>query len=46
MRSGRKNQPLLWRSPMGPISISYAIPLRTQPFDETERLQFSFGGQF
>ena len=37
---------LLWRSPMGPISISYAIPLRTQPFDETERLQFSFGGQF
>ncbi|MFC7300749.1 outer membrane protein assembly factor BamA [Cognatiluteimonas weifangensis] len=37
---------LLWRSPMGPISISYAIPLRTEPFDETERLQFSFGGQF
>jgi outer membrane protein insertion porin family len=37
---------LLWRSPMGPISISYAIPLRTQPFDQTERLQFSFGGQF
>jgi outer membrane protein insertion porin family len=37
---------LLWRSPMGPISISYAIPLRTEPFDETERLQFTFGGQF
>jgi outer membrane protein insertion porin family len=37
---------LLWRSPMGPISISYAIPLRKQPLDETERLQFSFGGQF
>jgi outer membrane protein insertion porin family len=37
---------LLWRSPMGPISISYAIPLRKEPLDETERLQFSFGGQF
>lgn len=37
---------LLWRSPMGPISISYALPLRNQPLDEVERLQFSFGGQF
>ena len=37
---------LLWRSPMGPISISYAMPLRDQPGDELERLQFSFGGQF
>ncbi|MEO5565381.1 MAG: outer membrane protein assembly factor BamA [Luteimonas sp.] len=37
---------LLWRSPMGPISISYALPLRNQEFDQTERLQFSFGGQF
>ena len=40
---------------MGPLSISYAIPLKSQdkidpvtflPADETERLQFSFGGQF
>jgi outer membrane protein insertion porin family len=37
---------LLWRSPMGPISISYAFPLKTQPEDRTERLQFTFGGQF
>lgn len=37
---------LLWRSPMGPISISYALPLRKQALDEQERLQFSFGGQF
>ena len=37
---------LLWRSPMGPLSISYAIPIRQKDFDETERLQFSFGGQF
>jgi len=45
---------LLWRSPMGPLSISYAIPIRTKdadfstgfPGDEIERLQFSFGGSF
>ena len=36
---------LLWRSPMGPLSISYAIPLRKQDTDQVERLQFSFGGQ-
>ncbi len=36
---------LLWRSPMGPLSISYAIPLRKQDGDQIERLQFSFGGQ-
>lgn len=43
---------LLWRSPMGPISISYALPLRSKdadpltgfPGDETERLQFTFSG--
>ncbi|TWI04920.1 outer membrane protein insertion porin family [Luteimonas cucumeris] len=43
---------LLWRSPMGPISISYAYPLRSKdadpvtgfPGDETERLQFTFSG--
>ena len=37
---------LLWRAPVGPISISYAIPLRDQPLDKTERLQFTFGGAF
>ena len=36
---------LLWRSPMGPLSISYALPLRKQDSDQIERLQFSFGGQ-
>ncbi|TKR32827.1 outer membrane protein assembly factor BamA [Luteimonas gilva] len=35
---------LLWRSPMGPISISYAFPLRDKVGDETERLQFTFSG--
>lgn len=37
---------LLWRAPIGPITISYAYPLRKQEGDETERLQFTFGGAF
>lgn len=37
---------VLWRSPMGPISISYGFPLRKQEGDDIERLQFSFGNQF
>ncbi len=36
---------LLWRSPMGPLSISYALPLRKKDEDQIERLQFTFGGQ-
>jgi outer membrane protein insertion porin family len=37
---------LLWRAPVGPISISYATPLRKEDGDEIERLQFTFGGAF
>jgi outer membrane protein insertion porin family len=37
---------LLWRAPVGPISISYAFPLRKEDEDEVERLQFTFGGAF
>ncbi|MGY4516569.1 outer membrane protein assembly factor BamA [Lysobacter sp. HA18] len=37
---------MLWRSPMGPISISYAIPFRKKDGDEIEHLQFTFGGVF
>ena len=37
---------LMWRAPVGPISISYAYPLRKQEGDEIERLQFTFGGAF
>ncbi|MGY0504322.1 outer membrane protein assembly factor BamA [Luteimonas sp. e5] len=37
---------LMWRSPMGPITISYALPLRKQPDDRIERLQFTFAGGF
>ena len=36
---------LLWRSPMGPLSISYSLPLRKKDSDQIERLQFTFGGQ-
>ncbi|WP_149193860.1 outer membrane protein assembly factor BamA [Luteimonas suaedae] len=49
---------LMWRAPVGPISISYAYPLSKQDTvrggsgdliregDEVERLQFTFGGAF
>lgn len=49
---------LMWRSPMGPISISYALPLRKKDAefdsngvllrnaDRIERLQFTFVGAF
>ena len=37
---------LMWRSPMGPISISYALPIKKEDGDDIERLQFTFGGQF
>ena len=37
---------LLWRAPVGPISISYAFPIRKDDEDDLERLQFTFGGAF
>lgn len=49
---------LMWRAPVGPISISYAYPIEKQDDvfggsgdlirrgDEVERLQFTFGGAF
>jgi len=36
----------LWISPFGPMKISIAKPFRSQPFDETQVLQFTFGQQF
>ncbi len=36
---------LQWQSPVGPISISYALPIRKEVGDEIERLQFTFGNQ-
>ena len=32
-----------WISPMGPLSISYAIPLNDEEGDELEKFQFSVG---
>ncbi len=37
---------LEWRAPIGPIIISYAVPLRKQAGDQTEPLQFTFGTSF
>ncbi len=37
---------LQWQAPVGPIIISYAIPLRDKEDDELERLQFTFGTTF
>jgi outer membrane protein insertion porin family len=36
---------LQWQSPLGPISISYAIPIQKERYDQIERLQFTFGNQ-
>ncbi len=35
---------LQWRAPIGPIIISYAIPIKKEPGDQPEHLQFTFGG--
>ncbi len=37
---------LQWQAPVGPISISYAMPINEGELDRVERLQFTFGQQF
>ncbi len=37
---------LSWYSPMGPLKFSYAIPIKAQPLDNIERLQFQLGSTF
>ena len=37
---------LTWYSPVGPLKLSYAIPIRVQPLDNVERLQFTLGQAF
>ena len=35
-----------WFAPIGPISLSYALPLSDQPGDELEKFQFTLGVPF
>ncbi len=37
---------LLWLSPLGPLSFSFAEPLNDQPGDRTETFQFTLGTMF
>ncbi len=37
---------LTWYSPVGPLKFSYAVPVKTEPVDITERLQFTLGSSF
>ena len=37
---------LIWLSPIGPLSMSFATPLKTFENDETQRFQFTFGTSF
>ncbi len=37
---------LTWQAPVGPVVISYAFPVKDEPGDITESLQFSFGTVF
>lgn len=34
---------ILWRSPIGPLNLSYGVPLNEKPGDELERFQFTIG---
>ncbi|MGE5336698.1 MAG: outer membrane protein assembly factor BamA [Gemmatimonadota bacterium] len=37
---------IAWISPIGPMKISYALPLRTRPGDREQRFQFQIGTGF
>jgi len=37
---------ITWQAPVGPVVISYAFPIKDEPGDITESLQFSFGTVF
>ncbi|MGH8701670.1 MAG: outer membrane protein assembly factor BamA [Burkholderiales bacterium] len=37
---------LLWVSPIGPLKISVAVPVRDDPSDRLQRFQFTLGGIF
>ena len=37
---------LSWISPMGPLRFSYALPIKQQPGDKIQKLQFQIGTSF
>ena len=37
---------LSWLSPIGPLRIAFAQPIRTEPGDKIQRLQFQIGTSF
>jgi outer membrane protein insertion porin family len=37
---------IAWVSPMGPLRLSYAYPLNSQPWDRIQRFQFQIGAGF
>jgi outer membrane protein insertion porin family len=37
---------LSWLSPIGPLRVAYAFPMRTQPGDRIQKLQFQIGTSF
>jgi outer membrane protein insertion porin family len=36
----------IWLSPLGPLTVSIAAPLNTQPLDDEQAFQFTFGTSF
>ena len=36
----------VWLSPLGPLTLSFAAPLKTEDEDETQPIQFTFGTSF
>ena len=37
---------ITWYTPIGPISLSYAVPFGDKEGDETEKVQFQIGNTF
>ncbi len=37
---------LSWISPVGPLKLSYGVPLREQPNDRIQKFQFQIGTAF
>ena len=35
-----------WKSPMGPVTADFAIPINKEAFDKTELFRFNFGTRF